>query len=309
MSFEQSIFKTIHYFDITQFPLTKEEIFSYLWQGPQVKFEQVEQELQIMVSEKKIGEQYGYYFLPGGEKSVEWRRERLLSSENKMKIALRAAKKIRSVPFLRAVFVCNTVGAEQSTDNSDIDFLIITHPKRIWIVRMLTNLILRFWRLRTYGSKLKNRICLSFYLDTHHLSLSNYRIAEDDIHFAYWLHQMVPVYDPTNIYPKFLQANSWSRKYLPNIDHFPIFTERFVVGDSKFGRIWKKIWEKMWHGGYGDMIEKQSRLTQWLKMNSEIKNRINKGDKGVVISDGIIKFHEKDTRAGYRQEWIKRVSN
>ncbi len=306
---KQSILKTLHYFDITQFPLTKEEIFSYLWQGPQISSEELEKELQALVVEKKIGEQYGYYFLPGGEQSVEWRRERLLSSEAKMKIALHAAKKIRSVPFLRAVFVCNTVGSEQSTDNSDVDFLIITHPKRIWIVRMWTNLILRFWRLRTYGPKIKNRICLSFYLDAYHLSLSNYRIADDDIHFAYWLHQMIPVYDPTNIYSKFLQANSWSRKYLPNIDHAPVFTERFIITDSKLGKIWKKIWEKMWYGGYGDIIEKQSRLTQWLKMNSEIKNRINKGDKGVVISDGIIKFHEKDTRASYRQEWLKRVSD
>ena len=309
MSLERSILKTLHYFDITQFPLTKEEIFSLLWQSSPTSIEQVEQELKKMFAEKKIGEQYGYYFLPGGEKTVEWRRERLLSSEAKMKIALRAAKKIRSVPFLRAIFVCNTVGSEQSTDNSDIDFLIITHPKRIWIVRMLTNLILRLWRLRTYGAKIKNRICLSFYLDAHHLSLSNYRIADDDIHFAYWLQQMISVYDPENIYHKFLQANSWSRKYLPNTDYSPVPTERFVINDSPVGKIWKHVWEKMWHGSYGDIIEKQSRLTQWMKINSDIKNRINKGDKGVIISDGIIKFHEHDTRANYRQEWLKRINN
>ncbi len=226
-----------------------------------------------------------------------------------MKIALRAAKKIRSAPFLRAIFVCNTVGSEQSAENSDIDFLIITHPKRIWIVRMLTNLILRLWRLRTYGKKIKNRICLSFYLDAHHLSLSNYRIAEDDIHFAYWIQQMIPIYDPENMYSKFLQANSWSRKYLPNIDPDPVFTERFIIKDSKIGKIWKKIWEKMCRGGYGDFVEKQSRLTQWLKMNAKIKNKIKRVDKGVVISDGIIKLHERDTRADYRREWLKSVEN
>ena len=121
---KQSILKTLHYFDITKFPLTKEEIFSWLWQCPNVSREQLEWELQILNEEKKIGEKYGYYFLYGGEDAVEWRRERLLSSEDKMKIALKAAKKINFIPFLRAIFVCNTVGSEQSTENSDIDFLI-----------------------------------------------------------------------------------------------------------------------------------------------------------------------------------------
>lgn len=305
----RSILKTLHYFDITRFPLTKEEIFSWLWQCPKVGYEQFERVLQLLIEEKKIGERYGYYFLFGGEESVEWRRERLLSSEAKMKIALRAARKIRSVPFLQAIFVCNTVGSEQSNENSDIDFLIITHPKRIWIVRLLSNLILRLYRLRTFGGKIKNRICLSFYLDTHHLSLSNHRIVEDDIHFAYWLNQMVPIYDQENIYSKFLQANSWSRKFLSNIDVRPIITERLIARDSKIGKVGKKILEKIWQGGCGNFIEKQSRLTQWMKMNAEIKNKINKGDKGIVITEGVIKLHERDTRAKYRQEWLKRINS
>ena len=306
---KQSILKTLHYFDITKFPLTKEEIFSWLWQCPNVSREQLEWELQILNEEKKIGEKYGYYFLYGGEDTVEWRRERLLSSEDKMKIALKAAKKINFIPFLRAIFVCNTVGSEQSTENSDIDFLIITHPKRIWTVRLLSNLILRLYRLRTFDKKIKNRICLSFYLDAHHLSLSNYRIVEDDIHFAYWLNQMIPVYDPDNIYAKFLQANSWSKKFLTNVDNHPIFVERLIINDSKIGKVFKKIWEKIWEGGFGNFVEKQSRLTQWLKMNAEIKNKINRGDKGIVISEGVIKLHERDMRAHYRQEWLKRINN
>ena len=306
---KQSILKTLHYFDITQFPLTKEEIFSWLWQCPKVDHEQFEQELQILNEGKKIGEKDGYYFLCGGEDSVEWRRERLLSSETKIKIALRAAKKICCVPFLRAIFVCNTVGSEQSTENSDIDFLIVTHPKRIWIVRLLSNLILRLYRLRTFDKKIKNRICLSFYLDAHHLSLSNYRIVEDDIHFAYWLNQMIPVYDPNNIYTKFLQANSWSRKYLPNIDRSPIFTERLIVNDSRIWKAYKRVWERILNGDCGGLVEKHSRLTQWIKMSAEIKKKINKGDRGVVISEGIIKLHERDTRANYRQEWLKRINS
>lgn len=304
---EQTILRTIIYFDLASFPLTKEELFSFLWLPPQVSQGDYLMVLENLIANGTIAQKFGYYFLSGREELIEKRRRQLLATEEKIVVARRAAKKIRSVPFLRAIFVCNTVGSEQSTAESDIDFLIITQSKRIWIVRLLTNLILRFFRLRTYGRQVENRICLSFYLDAHHLSLSNYRIAEDDVHLAYWLYQMMPLYDPDNLYHKFLQANSWSRKYLPNQEREPQLAGRLTVQDSRRGKIWKKIWEKMWGGVYGDLVEKQSRLTQWMKLKPEIKNKVNKGDRGVVISEGIIKFHEHDTRAAYRAEWFKKI--
>lgn len=304
---EQTILRTIIYFDFASFPLTKEELFSYLWLPPQADQKDYLTALENLVAVGTVASKFGYYFLFGREELVEGRRRQLLATEEKLVVARRAVKKIRSVPFLRAIFVCNTVGSEQSATESDIDFLIITQPRRIWIVRLLTNLILRFFRLRTYGRKVRNRVCLSFYLDAHHLSLSNYRIAEDDVHLAYWLYQMVPLYDTDNIYHKFLQANSWSRKYLPNQEREPQLASRLTIQDSRLGSIWKKIWEKMWGGMYGDLVEKQSRLTQWMKLKSEIKNKVNRGDKGVVISEGVIKFHEHDTRAAYRAEWFKKI--
>ena len=63
----------------------------------------------------------------------------------------------------------------------------------------------------------------------------------------------------------------------------------------------------MWRGTYGDLVEKQSRLTQWMKLKPEIKDKVNKGDRGVVVSEGVIKFHERDTRVLYRAEWIKKI--
>ena len=33
---EQSILRTLAYFDLADYPLTKEELFSYLWQSPAV---------------------------------------------------------------------------------------------------------------------------------------------------------------------------------------------------------------------------------------------------------------------------------
>lgn len=300
---EQSIFKTLAYFDIADYPLTKEELFAFLWQPPVVGYAEFLEKIE------KIGmpEKYGYFFLNGREETVEKRREKLLCSEKKLKLAVKYAKRIRSVPFLRAIFVCNSVGTEQAIDRSDIDFFIITSPKRIWLARFFTNLILRVLGKRAYGENIKDRACLSFYVDINNLDLSSSRIREDDIHFAYWINQMLPIYDPDNLYNKFLQANSWTKKYLPNIYPNVKTISRYFIFDSKIGIMWKKFWEKIWGVAYGDLIEGQAKSFQQVKLKISIKDKAKLNDKGVVLKEGVLKFHENDRRAWYRDEWMKRI--
>ena len=138
---KQSIVKTLTYFDLIYYPLTKEELFAYLWRAPYGRYDDF---LSVLERPERCWEsKWGYYFLPGREKKIENRRIRLLHSEQKLKLARRAVKKIRAVPFLRAIFLCNSVASGTAGETSDIDFFIVTAPKRIWLVRFFTNLILR----------------------------------------------------------------------------------------------------------------------------------------------------------------------
>ena len=353
MSFEQplrhSITSTLAYFDLADFPLTKEELYAFLWQPPMISYNDFLLSLRgadlpatLSFARRAGGDEaiphpspcpspnrggieggvlsavaskFGYYFLSGREKIAEERRRRLLFSEQKLKIARQAVKLIRSIPFLRAVFVCNTVGSEQANNDSDIDFFIITEKNRIWITRLLITFWLELFRLRRTNKRIKNKVCLSFYVTVDNLDLASVRAAEDDVHFCYWLKQMLPVFDPDNYYSKFLQANQWTKKYLPNADQNQASPYVFKIEGSRFGKIWKKFWEKMWEGSYGDLINSQAKKIQLAKMKFSGKEVIDgrpacrqAGDKGVVISDGILKFHEKDSRIKYREEWKKKIS-
>ena len=365
MSFEnglrQSVVSALAYFDLADYPLTKEELFSFLWQPPTISYSDFLIALSALdptltlplkreviaatpLFKEGLGEvntKFGYYFLSGREKIVESRRRKLLISEQKLKIARRAVRIIRSVPFLRAVFVCNSTGAEQANDDSDIDFFIITEKNRIWITRLLVTFLLALFGLRRARKRIKNKICLSFYVTVENLDLAKWRVAEDDIHFAYWLNQMLPIFDPDNYYARFLQANHWTKIYLPNINlssraksqcHCglpPLLGEGQGVGylfegcclphtppsipplkrEGTIGRVWKKAWEKMWEGGYGDMIDSQAKKIQLYKMRFSGKPIDRGEDKGVVISDGVLKFHEKDTRIEYREKWKSKILN
>ncbi len=316
-SLRLSLKKTLAYFDLASFPLTKEELYNFLWEPPDFakastgKPTTSYSDFLLSLSEIKmpIVDKNGYYFLFGREELIETRRRRLLISENKLKIARRAARIVRSVPFLKAIFVCNTVGAEQATDDSDIDFFIVTEKNRIWVARLWVTFLLGLFRLRRVNNRIKNKICLSFYVTADNLNLANLRVVDDDIHFAYWINQMLPIYDPENMYAKFLQANSWTKKYLPNIDAKKISSYIFHITESKLGKFWKRAWEKMWTGPYGDLINGEAKKIQISKMKFSGK-KIDRGeDKGVVISDHILKFHEKDTRLEYREAWLNKVQS
>jgi hypothetical protein len=214
---EQSILKTLLYFDVVHIPLTSEEVFYYLWQPPpSISYQEVLGALRCLIERGIIEECYGFFYTKGNSKFVEERRERVVFSEVLLTKAYRAIKLIRSAPFLRAVFVCNSIASETATAQSDIDFFIITHPKRIWTVRFLTNCILFCCGMRRYGKSIAQRICLSFYITEDALNISEQRIFSDDVHFIYWLEQMLPVYDPKNMWLTFKNTNAWTKFFLPN---------------------------------------------------------------------------------------------
>jgi len=304
---EKSILRTLVYFDLTSFPLTANEIWQFLHTQTVGDFKIVLSALEDLKNKNIIGEKYGYYFLLGREELVEKRRAQLVISELKLKKARRAAKFIMGVPFLKAIFVCNTVASGTALEDSDIDFFIIAEKNRLYIVRFFTNLVLRFFGLRTYGTKIADKICLSFFIDDQNLNLEKLKAVPEDIHFAYWIAQMVPIYDSQNYFKRFLSANYWIKKYLPNFN--PQIQYVNLVKLNIFFGTWQKIWQTMWQGGYGAMIEKQARDWQLLKMKLSIKEKSQVGDNGVVVNNGVVKLHEYDTRAAIYNAWLDKIKD
>jgi len=298
---KSAILRTLAYFDLSNYPLTATEINQWLYQLEAPKYHELLSVLQEMVSQNQLEEKFGFFYLPNREVVVEERRRSLVISELKLKKARRAVKFISHIPFLRAIFVCNTVAAGSALEESDIDFFIIAQAGRIWLVRFFTNLILRFFGLRTYGEKQRDKICLSFFVDTNNLNLSKLQAVEDDIHFAYWSFQMLPIYDPGNYWKKFLSANYWIKKYIPNFSNNAVYSK--IVNAGPISKIWKKIWEVMWFGAYGDLLEKQAREWQILKMKLSIKDKTAIKDNGVVFNEGVIKLHEHDSRSKIKNAW------
>lgn len=296
----ESILRTLAYFDIFCYPLTEQEIRRYIYCADSTDTADLAAVL--------CGLQHkdGFYFLPCREETIVARQRAIRLVEDKMKVAVKGIKKIRWVPFVRAVFVCNTVAGAVAEENSDVDVFIVVKQGRIWLARALATLTLSFFRLRRTKRKIKNRICLSFYVTDDNLNLENIAI-EDDVYLKYWLAQLFPVYDPDNLLAQIQIANQWVKKNLPNafVPFVPI--SRWQVRDSRLSVKIKNLLEKMWSGGYGDLMEAQARGMQKARMALNYMSAQNEPDTRVVVSDSMLKFHEKDSREGYRDEWRRRI--
>ncbi len=252
------------------------------------------------------GELNGFYFLAGREGLIEKRREFFYLSEKKFKIAKRAAWLLHFIPTVKMVAICNNF---YYRPESDIDFFIITAPKRLWLTRFCATIILDLFRLRARGQKTADRVCLSFYLSEDNLNLEEIALKPAkycgptdlaDPYFCYWLGFLEPIYG-LECYERLWVANSWIKNFFPNIlPKQPVKIR--CVADNAFSGTIKRIRTFFLSGVLGDWLEKSAQTIQWWKINPQIKAMAATGDTRVVINDKMLKFHENDRRREFREQ-------
>lgn len=304
-----SIIQTLSYFDIFDYPLTREELFLYLWQSPKnLQYSdflvQIESLLQNEL-EAKVESFGGYYFFSGRREIIAKRERKILYTEERIKIAKKGAKKLRYIPFVRALFVCNQlpVGVKK---NSDIDVFIVVKEGRIWLTRFFITIIFSIFRLRRTQKNVERRLCLSFYVTDNNLDLSSICIDAPDVYQAYWNSQLIPVYDPQNILEKISLENIWVKNFLENISQKYSILDRWSISDTKITRSIKSFFEWIFSSKFGNFCEKYIRALQLQKMKKSGKEFQKEQVRNIVVSDVMLKFHENDRKQYFKDEWEKR---
>jgi len=301
--FKNSVLSTLAYFDLFDHPLEARELYFYLC-GLERKIGYYDflLELEEVVENGLIESKNGYYFFPGRLDLIKNRESKVNYLEKKMQIAKRGAKLIRFVPFVRAVFVCNTIASSTAGEDSDIDLFIVIEHGHIWLSRFLITMLLSIFRLRRTKKKINNRLCLSFYVTDKNLDLSRISIDGEDIYLAYWLSNLTPVYDPQNLLKRIVKENTWAIEILRHFGNVYSVGQLWRV--EKLNRMagFVNFFEKVWSTEYGNLLEDQARSVQMSKMRKN-KSVQDEQDTRVVINDEMLKFHENDRRELYRQKW------
>ncbi len=181
------------------------------------------------------------------------------------------------IPWIKAVFICNTTAFWSANTNSDIDLFIITKNNSLWTCRVFTTFFMHLLWIRRYWNKIANRFCLSFFAtEQWSYELENLQIEQNnDPYLAIWTATLIPVFWDEKYLKNFYWKNSWIEKY-------NLFTKnmwyRDVVCNVSTFYILEKFLKKLF-------------LPKTMKKYNLLKDKT-----WTIISDKYLKFHNNDVR-------------
>lgn len=222
--------RALTYADLFDFPLTEEELWRRLIRPSKISRQKWKKGLVSWVVRKKIGEKKGYYFLPGKERNVAKRQREEKSWLSKFALAQKAANLLKEIPVVYFVGLTGNLALGTAQADDDIDLMIIAAPGTLWLARLWIYLILVLNDARwLISSKAKNKLrlsvrcpseksapdklCLNLFLDSNDLGME---IASQNLFIAHEIAFIRPLVNKKQTYERFLIANRWTRKFLPN---------------------------------------------------------------------------------------------
>lgn len=283
-----AIYRTVAFFDVLDFCLTLDEIADRLL-GFQATVMEISAALE---ADERIEFTRGFYHLSGRTQLVSEREKSLDNHKQLIKKALRFRSLFEFIPFLRGVYLCNTLAMTQAREGSDIDVLVIVKKGRVFLARLLLVFITHILRLRRHGRWISGRLCLSFFIDDEHLDFSPLLLRPYDPYFAYWVRLLTPLYLRKDI--SFSALNPWIREYFSHDYHSPLV-------EKSYGNAVSRFFEFLFSGSLGDFVEKF--LGKWQIARATKKYDDLGRPEGVFLSSYCLKFHDRDMRKTYRDRF------
>lgn len=209
---QESIIKTLTYFDIFDYPITFVELKKYCDVKIAVNDEEL---LDILDSIYMVQESSGFYHLIGREKIVEKRLVRSELSIQKMVKARVISKILSRIPFVKLIGISGSLSMNNSIPEDDIDLFFVTQKNTLWITRLLVSLsLLAIGQKRKRKNKeAKDKICPNMFLSEDALAFSKKR---QNLYLAHEILQLKVLFDKDNTYAKLINKNKWIEKILPN---------------------------------------------------------------------------------------------
>ncbi len=281
LNIRQRILATVAYADIFDYPLTREEIAYWCIGSPVAR----------VFLPRSVRETRGFVCLGNPNKRIEERQRRAVWSGQKLRMARRVGMLLRTIPTVDLVGVTGGVAANNATYRDDIDIFVISRKGTLWSTRLFVTLLVDILgkRRRPGDRHVQDKLCLNMFMSDDALALPK---SERDLFAAHEVLQMIPLYQRRGAYQKFLIANIWIRKLLPNAWGKTI--KNVVMGKAN-----DSAWDVGGTGLFGMLVilmrlaEYPARAVQLWYMRGH--------RTGEVVTDKVLRFHPRDARP-----WVKR---
>ena len=137
------------------------------------------------------------------------RYQRKIISEKKLLIARKASKILSLILTVKMIGITGSLAMQNSTEDSDIDLMIVTKKGTLWLSRLLSYFVLctmHYVLRRPNDRNQRDALCLNMWLDESDLI---WKKSDRNIYTAHEIAQIVPLVNKDKTYEKFLYQNKW----------------------------------------------------------------------------------------------------
>ncbi|MBL7747687.1 MAG: hypothetical protein JNM19_09695 [Chitinophagaceae bacterium] len=203
ISSEEAVLRTLSYFDIFHYPLTKAEIVAF--SNIPLSAEILESSLNGLVSRQIVYPYNEFYSLHNNPLLVHRRIQGNERATHLLQKAQRIGRFLYQFPFVKAIGVSGSLSKNFADQKADIDFFIITSTNRLWVARTIMHL----YKKLTFLTGRQHYYCMNYYINE-----KEYELKERNIFTAIEIKTLVPVCGEKEI-QAFFAANKWADEWLP----------------------------------------------------------------------------------------------
>lgn len=244
---QRDVLKVLLYFDLFRHPLSSEEIYEFLPSNSTTP-SNVARACSSLPLNMVVDFSGGFFFLKErGAGCVAERRNKEATAQRRWRIARFMTKLIRHFPFVRGVGISGELSKGVSSEEGDIDYVLITEQGRLWISRTL---LILFKKIVLMNSK-------KFFCLNHFVSRDRLEVERRDLYVAMELATVKPVVNPW-LFERYLEANPWIEAYLPNWwKKFSKSRQRILAGAAVDRSLLQKLLELPFQGAWGKRLDEQ----------------------------------------------------
>lgn len=278
---EKAVLKTLIYANLFDYPLTIFEIHKWLI-GKKANLRQVESALGRLVKSAKLKVQSGYFLLPKRQGLVSKKLRKEKQSAKYFKKAQIVAQILKLIPTIKLIGISGGLAMGNASKEDDIDLFVITGKNRLWISRLLILGLLSLTGQRREAGHSKRqaggKLCLNTILEEDFLEQSS-----KDIYVAHEVLQMKVLWQRDGVYSRYLLANEWTFKFLPN----------WTASNPSSSRSVEDC-----HALLRSLAMTIEQIAKWWQL------KIMQKPQGLErIEDGALYFHPNDYRANVLKEY------
>ncbi|MEX1061901.1 MAG: hypothetical protein WEC39_02230 [Patescibacteria group bacterium] len=213
-SIEEAILKTLCYRDIFDYPLTASEVHRFLVEEKDNEIT-TKKYLEELQARGLVGEKDGFYFIAGRPELARRRVIRQGLSAQKYERAYELSQLLKKIPWVKAVFATGALAAGNAGEEDDIDFMVVTEPQRVWLVRAWAYLVFMLRGLKRRRGKQDDpdKVCLNMFLAETAITFPK---SERNLFTAHEICLARPLWAKDQLQARFFAENSWVGKFFPN---------------------------------------------------------------------------------------------